>query len=218
MKASWIRDVRRSWLRSLGSAGCGLAISWGVVQGQDASELTLDVQVTEPVGEGSTSDVDTEKPVRSICPSPNDPKTGLKPLSAIPIGVKPTPGVLPEDCTQTLFTQQVAAEGLEVNSQFHWQPTNFFHQPLYFDDQPLERYGQTVHPLIQPAMSGTKFFATFPIVPYKMGFQGIHDCVTPMGYYRPGSCVPALRERYPFTWKGALLEAGVASGMVFGLP
>ena len=42
-------------------------------------------------------------------------------------------------------------------TEFQWAPANFFHQPLYFDDTPLERYGQSVCPHLQPIISGGRF-------------------------------------------------------------
>lgn len=208
----------RSWLaRSVLSVGC---VSWACqapAWGQDGSSPQLESQVPETMQTQSADGGDGPSSIFD-CPPADSLNAFLTPLSSIRVSVTPSSGNLPNDCTKTLFKEEAAVAGLEANTQFHWQPTNFFHQPLYFDDQPLERYGQTAHPLIQPVVSGAKFFGTFPIVPYKMGFNGTHDCVTPMGYYRPGSCAPCVRELYPFTWKGALLEAGVASGMVFGLP
>ena len=57
-----------------------------------------------------------------------------------------------------------------------WQATEFWHRPLYFDDVPLERYGQMHHPLIQPWLSGVHFFGNVPLLPYKMGVlkKGVH--------------------------------------------
>ena len=37
-----------------------------------------------------------------------------------------------------------------------WEPTNLYHNPIYFEDVPLERYGHTRHfILIQPFYSVT---------------------------------------------------------------
>lgn len=152
------------------------------------------------------------------CPPPGDPATTPRPLSSIRIVMPKSEGGVPKDCSGHLFASQSAPGGLNIGTQFHWQPTNFFHQPLYFDDQPLERYGQTSHPFLQPVVSGVRFYSTFAIVPYKMGFNGIHDGVTTMGYYRPGGPAPCVRERYPFTLKGAFLETGAALGLVFLTP
>jgi len=127
----------------------------------------------------------------------------------------------PADCSDGLFLD--ARPGIARSAsvtQFNWQATNFFHRPLYFDDTPLERYGQTKHPLIQPVVSGARFFGTFPILPYKMGTDRTGDCVSTLGYYRPGSCAPCVRERLIPAWEAdaSLLEAGVALALIFALP
>ena len=98
---------------------------------------------------------------------------------------------------------------------FHWVASNLAHQPLYWDDQPLERYGQSVSPVLQPVLSGVHFFATFPVIPYKIGIDGMYDRVYTLGYYRVGNCAPPTRQHLPFQWDAALLEAGVVTGLIF---
>lgn len=102
--------------------------------------------------------------------------------------------------------------------ELHWAASNLYHQPLYFDDTPLERYGQSCHPLIQPWISGAHFFATFPLVPYKMGLDRTHDCVYALGYYRPGSWAPAVLPRLPWELDAALFEAGTWLALIAILP
>jgi hypothetical protein len=127
----------------------------------------------------------------------------------------------PSDCSEGLFLppQPGIARATSV-TPFNWQATNFFHRPLYFDDTPLERYGQTKHPLLQPVISGGRFFGTFLVLPYKMGIDRTGDCVSTLGYYRPGSCTPCIRERLVPALEGdaALLEAGAALALIFILP
>ena len=40
---------------------------------------------------------------------------------------------------------------------YHWEPSNLYHLPIYFEDFCLERYGHTRHYLIQPFVSGGLF-------------------------------------------------------------
>lgn len=127
----------------------------------------------------------------------------------------------PNDCSEGLFLPPEPGIAHHAGiTEFHWQATNFFHRPLYFDDTPLERYGQTAHPLLQPVISGGRFFGTFLVLPYKMGIDRTGDCVSTMGYYRPGSCAPCIRERLvpAVEADAALLQAGTALALIFVLP
>lgn len=129
---------------------------------------------------------------------------------------------LPPDCSTSLFATQVTNPRTLREHwpqvEFNWAATEFYHQPLYFEDIPLERYGQAYHPLVQPWLSGARFFATFPIVPYKMGIDRTHDRIYSLGYYRPGSPSPCVRQRLPFEWDAATLESAVWLALVFALP
>jgi hypothetical protein len=200
---SWSRWEPWNWQHYL--AACLLVGCWWTA---GVAPLAAQVPAPEPTSLAPPSD----------CPPAGDPRMYVRPMSEIPAKLPTDQGRLPTDCSTELFTSAEVISSLEVNRQFHWRPTNFFHQPLYFDDQPLERYGQSSHRLLQPAISGVHFFSNIAIVPYKMGFNGTHDCVTPLGYGRPGNRVPCVSERYPFTIKGALLQAGTVCAMVFGLP
>ena len=71
---------------------------------------------------------------------------------------------------------------------------------------------------IQPVISGAHFFATIPVLPYKMGLEDPCECIYALGYYRPGNCAPKLIYPIPLSLRGALYEAGAISGLVFLLP
>ena len=144
----------------------------------------------------------------------------FKPITEVGAGITIT-GEAPEDRSGDIFQGSGPALARTDNMiAFHWEPTNFFHYPLYFDDTPLERYGQSICPKYQPFISTSRFFLTFPVLPYKMGVDRVHDCVSTLGYYRPGSCAPNLRERVVPAWErdAALLEVGMAMALVFALP
>jgi hypothetical protein len=101
---------------------------------------------------------------------------------------------------------------------FHWAASGLRAQPAYFDDVPLERYGQSVCPAAQPFLSAARFFGTFPLMPYKMGIDRTHDPVYTLGYCRPGSPAPCLYQRLPIERDATLLEAGAWIGFIFLLP
>ena len=101
---------------------------------------------------------------------------------------------------------------------YTWKASGLCHKPLYFEDVQLERYGHSHGPYTQPLISGAHFFATLPILPYKMGLKTPDECVYALGHYRPGSCAPYFVGGYPFTWRAALFEVGAVAGAVAIIP
>jgi hypothetical protein len=154
------------------------------------------------------------------CPSPEDAQSQFKALSEIRVGLHLEGKQLPPDCSQNVFHgTRMSVSRRESLIDFNWASANFFHRPLYFEDTPLERYGQSVSPHLQPIISGGRFFLTLPILPYKMGADHPHDCVTTLGYYRPGICAPCVMQvPPPIEWDAALLQAGTTVGLVLLLP
>jgi hypothetical protein len=101
---------------------------------------------------------------------------------------------------------------------FTWKASGVCHKPLYFEEEALERYGHEKGPLIQPVYSGARFFATLPILPYKMGLTPPTECIYALGYYRPGSCAPYMIEPLPLSLRAALFEAAAVVGAAAVLP
>jgi len=157
------------------------------------------------------------------CPTTDELETLFKPLEQIQIRQKPTAGQLPIDCSAELFghptdepTGRITRDW--ADTEFHWMPTELSHQPLYFDDVPLEHYGQSVAPLLQPALSGARFFATLPVLPYKIGLNHPFEHVTTLGTYRPGSPAPSVRQTLPLDLEASFFEGGAWVGLLFLLP
>jgi hypothetical protein len=95
---------------------------------------------------------------------------------------------------------------------YMWKASALCHKPLYFEQVHVERYGHAWHPCLQPVLEGAHFFASVPLLPYKMGLQTPHECVYALGYYRPGSCAPYLLDPLPLSCRGALFQ-GAAVGL-----
>ena len=146
--------------------------------------------------------------------------TLFKPIGEIRTQLKDDGRRLPTDCADSFFGQQNAAvpQRYAAPKVFTWQPTNFVHMPVYFDDVPLERYGQTRHALVQPAVSAARFALQIPALPYKMGVNRPHECISTLGHQPPGDCVPCIKQTLPHEADATLLEAAVAVGLVFLLP
>lgn len=93
----------------------------------------------------------------------------------------------------------------------------FAYQPLYFEEANLERYGRTCGPL-QPALSGLRFFATLPSLPYAMTVRHPSKTYTTKCPYEAGWGAPKVREFQPLQPKPSLVQAGAITGLLFVLP
>ena len=158
-----------------------------------------------------------QPPVR---PAPKDCfKPTFKSLHNIELNIQSSKQK-PTDCSNHLFTKTTThlPSRMQTARTFHWEATDFSHQPLYFDNVPLERYGQTRSPLLQPFISGAHFFGTLPVLPYKMGIDRYKDKIYTLGYYRSGSFAPCTRQRLPFEWDAVLFESGAWVALVLFVP
>ena len=97
----------------------------------------------------------------------------------------------------------------------NWEPSNLYYNPLYTEDVPLERYGHTRGKLIQPFFSVPKFGLQVVGMPYQMVLSPPASCVYPLGYYRPGDCVPYMYYQIPLNLQAAAVQAGVVAGAYF---
>lgn len=159
-----------------------------------------------------------------------DPKTGcpeemlkLDPLSSFRFDVSLPKGdtKVPSDCAAPYFQNRDRRDAYDrgwADQSFDWVAPDLCHYPLYFEDVPLERYGQTRHPLIQPAVSAGRFYASVPLLPYKMWIMRPGECLSVLGYYRPGSPTPPVRQRLPIRADAGAFEVAVGTAMFFLIP
>ncbi len=139
------------------------------------------------------------------CPSPRD-LTLIRQITA-DIRVKS------EDLSGRIGLPPECPLGDEPLRPRHWQPTTFAwtaaatcHNPLYFEDEQLERYGHSWGNVRQTTISAIKFFGTAPLLPYYMGVYPPNECIYDLGQYRPGSCAPYYFDPLPLSVRGALYE------------
>ncbi|MBM3999844.1 MAG: hypothetical protein FJ297_09955 [Planctomycetes bacterium] len=160
-------------------------------------------------GQTSPSDQDASPP----------PQAGpmLRSLKDVDRRIQPPGEELPPDQSAEILGEWSAREG-QVVIPYYWEAPEIWHNPLYFDDVLLERYGQTAPPRLQPYVSGAHFFLQFPILPYKATIDRPFDCKTNLGYYRPGSPAPCVGRRMPLQADAALVETGVWIALLFVLP
>lgn len=94
---------------------------------------------------------------------------------------------------------------------------DFCYRPLYFEEKNLERYGRSWR-AAQPIVSGARFFATIPALPYLMTVHNPRTCYDWQFPYPAGFSAPRVRELPPFSLEGAGIEAGAALGLIFLIP
>ena len=145
------------------------------------------------------------------CPDPSE----LKPIGEITNDISAEAGEFPPECD---LGEAVYEPRQWAMTTYTWKASGLCHKPLYFEQVGLERYGHSAGPVLQPFISGAHFFGTIPILPYKIGLEPPGECIYALGYYRPGNCAPRMILPLGLSLRGALFEAGAATGLVFLLP
>lgn len=97
-----------------------------------------------------------------------------------------------------------------------WDSPNLAHRPLMFEDENLERYGNS-RGRMQPVYSGVHFFGSIAALPYKTAITPPRDCVYSLGYYRPGDCNPAYKPTFTWSRQGFFRQALTVGGILAGL-
>lgn len=103
-------------------------------------------------------------------------------------------------------------------SEVQWKASGLCHKPLYFEQVQLERYGHESGPISQPLLSTAHFFTQIPILPYKMGIHPPNECQYSLGYFRPGNCAPYMVQPFPWSLRGAAVQAGAVVGAAALIP
>jgi len=85
---------------------------------------------------------------------------------------------------------------------FCWAAPDIRYQPLYFEDVPLERYGQTRGTNLQTVKSGVHFFTSIALLPSHMRHDHPGNCDYPLGFCRPGDDVPYTIQRQLYGHSG----------------
>lgn len=122
---------------------------------------------------------------------------------------------LPKEC---LIEQVAYTPRNWASTTVTWRASNLCHNPLYFEDVNLERYGHTHGPVLEPVVQSAHFFATIAVLPYKMGVHAPNECQYALGYYRPGSCAPWIKPPVPISARGAIAQAATMTGLFWLIP
>jgi hypothetical protein len=165
---------------------------------------------------------DEMPPVQTLPPTMREAQEidpSWKPIGAVTVAITNPAGDVPDDLAVSRFAAAgvLYAPAVETRNwmeySYFWQASGSRSGPLYFEEPNLERYGYKFG-CLQPAVSAAHFFATIPLLPYKVVVHPPHECVYSLGYYRPGSCAPLQHERIHFQADAAAAEAGVVIGMI----
>ncbi len=84
------------------------------------------------------------------------------------------------------------------SNTFCWTAPNLYHQPLYFEQPYMERFGVGPHRAVQPWSSGLAFYGRIPLLPLSLLNHPPQSRDYTLGYRRPGDSVTRvpLRTKY----------------------
>ena len=126
------------------------------------------------------------------------PQWPSKTIREIRVDVRDSGNRVPEDRSTELGGFGGPSIRPTTGKVFAWAAPNIRYQPLYFEDVPLERYGQTLPPFRQSALSTVHFFKSFVLIPHQMRHDHPGSCDYPLGFCRPGNVVSYVMERKYF--------------------
>jgi hypothetical protein len=149
-----------------------------------------------------------DDPCRYLCPRPDG--------TACPA---PGPGESAPECPAEVALGDGVYAGRSIEGMvFNWEATNLYHNPLYFEDPALERYGHTHHELVQPFVSAGRLGVQLLGLPYQMTIDPVHKKMYALGWYRPGECAPYKHYQVPLNCHAAAVQAGWITGAFFLFP
>jgi len=149
-----------------------------------------------------------------------------RPIGSLTVKTSYRAGDVPADLGREKLTHMQAKASDDVLVRdwpltcYRWEAPALCHRPLYFEEVNLERfgYGPRYLRIAQPVISAGQFFATVPILPYKMFSEPARQCAYTLGQYRPGSPVPYYVEFPAWSWSGAGVESVLVTGLIFAIP
>lgn len=199
-------QVRRTARGVLGSPDI---VSWLLLVAISVICRNLEAQVVTPA-----------TPLRPAAARPDD---GLQTIRQLSVDIRPAAGDLPGNPAAARFAaagevhQGTGASRPWPLHCYWWEAPAVCHRPLYFEQVNLERYGYSCG-FAQPLVSAAHFFGTIPALPYLLAAEPCRECVYTLGHHRPGSCAPLQLHYPPLSLKGAAVEAGVLTGLIFAIP
>ena len=132
-------------------------------------------------------------------------------------------GTTPEDATEGRLPNPMPLPygpdreaGWSVKTK-HWVAPVYCHQPTYYEDVMLEHHGHERCVVLQPVLSGARFYTGIFFTPYLATLRPPLQDIPSAGHYRPGSCAPALRQRAPYDPTAIKVQAAATAAGVVAL-
>ena len=209
--------------------------------GTGLAQVTLVEQI--PVDLPSEKRPVDQEPLDSIPPKLDDPKldgsTKIEESPSIPRSKEPLrvgslsipntsiagigTGTTPEDATDGRLPDPMPLPygpdreaGWSVKTK-HWVAPVYCHQPTYYEDVMLEHHGHERCVVLQPVLSGARFYTGIFFTPYLATLRPPLQDIPSAGHYRPGSCAPALRQRAPYDPTAIKVQAAATAAGVVAL-
>ena len=114
------------------------------------------------------------------------------------VNIAESSATAPSDQSGELVAQSLGKPVVVPSEKrFAWAAPDIRYQPLYFENVPHERYGQTPEgcEIRQTVLSAAHFFGSAALLPYKLLDQHPQSCDGPLGFCRPGSETPFVWQR-----------------------
>jgi hypothetical protein len=199
---------------------------------EPALDLTLPVE-EQPIDEGSSApEPDPEdrrrtasglrtssseiRPITSIQPYYDYDPDGRDPceLCPQPEGCEPDPRL---QCPEpALVPVSGTGERFFPHLEYRWAASNLHHNPLYFENPLLERYGHVHYSdCVEPAFSVARFGVQVLSLPYQLALDPVCRDQYALGWYRPGDFTPKLIYQPPLN--GIAAATAVESYIYLGL-
>jgi hypothetical protein len=154
-------------------------------------------------------------------PQAGDPDQFVKPLSDVPLDIRPTQGEMPFDAAAQAFAATNANPNWDTRTRrpvvVDYTPWTICFRPLYFEEIGLERYGCSAG-VFQPFISYSHFLTTVPLMPYRMVVRCPRSCVCSNGASQCGDPLLPGYTTSGIRLDAAAIEAGIIAGIVIALP
>lgn len=154
----------------------------------------LDLKSLQTLDDKSLEQELAEGNIASLFAEGQWPRKGIR---AISLDIREKNGKAPEDIAAKLLESRSGqwSSFYAAPKLFCWVAPDIRYQPLYFEDVPLERYGQTRCTPLQTVSSGVHFFTSLALLPLHMRHDPPGSCDYPLGFCRPGDNVPYTIQR-----------------------
>lgn len=154
------------------------------------------------------------QPFRDYDPEGGDPCAHLCPL---PGNCPPNNDHLCPD--EYALPESGSTERYFAHLDYCWMASNVHHNPLYFENPALERYGHVHYgDWAEPLFSMGRFTAQLVGLPYQMALDSACKRQYALGWYRPGDFAPKKLYQVPLNARAAATSVGVYTGLFLLVP